>query len=67
MAIIFRDRPLKKGEHSHYVCDKCGEELHPDMAYSHKCSILNFGRQSVYKPQYCNPMQDQYVNKLWQT
>jgi uncharacterized OB-fold protein len=66
MTVTFRDRALKKGEHSHYVCDQCGAELHPDMAYSHKCSMVTFG-WSGYKRQYCNPMQDQYTNKLWQS
>lgn len=37
--IRFRDRALKVGEKSHYYCDKCGWELHPDLAYSHKCVI----------------------------
>lgn len=37
MAIIFRDRPLKKGEKHHHYCSKCGQELHPDFAYSHVC------------------------------
>jgi orotate phosphoribosyltransferase len=40
MTVVFRDRPLKEGEHSHYYCSKCEVELHPDLAYSHKCSIL---------------------------
>jgi len=35
--IDFRDRPLKKGEKHHHYCLDCGAELHPDLAYSHKC------------------------------
>ncbi|MHA1868076.1 MAG: hypothetical protein ACTSXD_08405 [Candidatus Heimdallarchaeaceae archaeon] len=38
MTIQFRDRALKEGEKSHYYCDECGIELHPDFAYSHKCN-----------------------------
>ena len=38
MTIQFRDRPLKEGETSHYYCDVCGVELHPDFAYQHKCN-----------------------------
>jgi hypothetical protein len=37
MTIQFRDRPLEKGEHSHYYCDKCGEELDIDSVHSHMC------------------------------
>jgi len=40
MSVIFRDRVLKSSEKSHYVCSECGCELHPDMAYFHKCSPL---------------------------
>ena len=40
-GILFRDRALRPGEKSHYVCNECGCELHPDMVYSHKCSPLN--------------------------
>jgi len=43
--IIFRDRSLKKNEKSHYVCNKCGIELHPDFAYKHDCK----GRQIKWK------------------
>lgn len=66
MTVYFRDRALKVGEHSHYVCEECGEELHPDMAYSHTCRLLHF-KDENFKWQYCNPMQDQYINKLWQS
>ncbi len=38
--VVFRDRPLKKGEKYHHYCKNCGRELHPDMAYRHKCSPL---------------------------
>jgi hypothetical protein len=38
--IEFRDRALKPNERSHYVCTECGCELHPDMAYSHKCNSI---------------------------
>ena len=40
MTIQFRDRPLRCGEKSHYYCDECGCELHPDFAYSHKCKNI---------------------------
>jgi uncharacterized OB-fold protein len=40
MAIQFRDRALKEEETSHYYCDRCGEELHPDLAYAHKCNAF---------------------------
>ncbi len=33
----FIDRPLKPNETSHYRCNCCGQHLHPDFAYSHKC------------------------------
>ena len=36
----FRDRPLKDGEKSHYYCEKCGVDLHPDTAHNHKCSSV---------------------------
>jgi len=36
-GIQFRDRPLLKGETSHWVCEDCGEELHPDSVPIHKC------------------------------
>jgi len=38
--IEFRDRLLKDGEKYHHRCTKCGVELHPDLAYSHKCVIV---------------------------
>lgn len=44
MTIQFRDRPLKPGEKSHYYCDKCGEELHPDFAYNHVCDKWGLGK-----------------------
>ena len=37
MTIVFRDRPLKPGEKQHHYCTECGQELHPDLAYRHKC------------------------------
>lgn len=40
-AIEFRDRPLKKGEKYHHYCRDCGQELHPDLAYSHKCNAIH--------------------------
>ena len=40
MGIVFRDRPLKPSEKYHHYCTECGQELHPDFAYSHKCSGL---------------------------
>jgi len=50
MTIQFRDRSLKSWEKSHYYCDKCDAEIHPDMIHKHKCSIFktdwSFGRQS---------------------
>jgi hypothetical protein len=54
--IRFRDRPLEKGERSHYYCDKCGQELHPDFAYTHRCNPLTLalrrrGRWDVKKKQ----------------
>jgi hypothetical protein len=61
MSVTFRDRPLKAGEHSHYVCDQCGAELHPDMAYSHNCAIVS----NIKWHGWDNPMQNQYFNKLW--
>lgn len=51
MTIHFRDRPLKKGEKSHYYCDKCGEELHPDFAYTHKCDPFNPWRKDTFLKQ----------------
>jgi len=39
-TIEFRDRPLEKGEKYHHYCKDCGQELHPDLAYSHKCNSL---------------------------
>lgn len=41
MTIIFRDRPLKSNEKSHYYCNVCGQELHQDLAYNHKCKLIN--------------------------
>lgn len=38
--IRFRDRRLEKGEMYHHYCEDCGQELHPDLAYSHRCSSL---------------------------
>jgi len=35
MTIVFRDRPLKKGEKYHHYCTVCGNEVHPDMVHSH--------------------------------
>lgn len=63
MSIIFRDRPLKEGERSHYVCDKCGEELHPDSAYTHKCSSLKVNDHEWHG--WDNPMQNKYFNRMW--
>lgn len=39
-TIEFRDRPLRKGEKYHHKCKDCGQELHPDLAYSHRCSLI---------------------------
>ena len=41
MSIIFRDRSLKPNESYHHYCEECGVELHPDLAYSHKCNPLD--------------------------
>ena len=30
----------KKGEKHHHYCSKCGQELHPDFAYSHNCGKI---------------------------
>ncbi len=40
MEIQFRDRPLQPNEKYHHYCDKCKQELHPDLAYGHKCNLL---------------------------
>lgn len=37
-GIIFRDRPLKVWERSHYVCERCGAEINPDV--KHRCHDL---------------------------
>lgn len=34
----FRDRPLRDGEHSHWVCENCGQELTPDGRAYHRCN-----------------------------
>jgi len=36
-GIKFRDRSLKCGEHSHYVCENCGAEINLDTANRHRC------------------------------
>lgn len=38
--IVFRDRPLKEGETSHYHCNDCGQDIHPDFVHKHKCEPL---------------------------
>lgn len=41
--IVFIDRALRPNEKSHYKCSCCGAYLHPDLAYSHRCKLLNHG------------------------
>ena len=38
MGIIFRDRPLKPSETSHWHCNNRGQDIHPDFVESHKCN-----------------------------
>ena len=40
MGIIFRDRVLKKGETSHWHCNDCGQDIHPDFIHNHKCNPI---------------------------
>ena len=37
-GIIFRDRSLKVWERSHWVRERCGAEINPDVG--HRCSDL---------------------------
>ena len=40
MGIVFCDRALESDEKYHHHCTKCGQDLHPDLAYSHKCNPI---------------------------
>ena len=45
MNIIFRDRTLTKTEMQHYYCEKCGAEIHYDLAHNHRCRTYLIDRE----------------------